>query len=261
MVPILSSTLQLNRHHGARIIVSVSMKRSWRHCQLSVAPLERTQQQRYRLFAAGSNSSTHDNNNNASNNNNNNHQHRRRTFPHHTVRAENPFEILGIQNTATYQQVKRRFVELALQHHPDKVKDDDDKEQNMEKFVRFRQAFEALRDDGNGMATTRDNSKDDESSLWSSDEEFNAWFYEETGHSDIMFRMDISTRKEVIDVVHNQAQGGLDRGGMWEMARKMAEQEELLKDKKRNFKKTPLGLEGSGNSSSSSGRRRRKRGG
>jgi hypothetical protein len=54
----------------------------------------------------------------------------------------------------------------------------------------------------------------------------------------------------------------LDRGGMWEMARKMAEQEEMLKDQKRKFKNPTIGLESSSSSevqNSSNVRRRRKR--
>jgi hypothetical protein len=133
---------------------------------------------------------------------------------------------LGIHKSATYQQVKRRFVELALEHHPDKVESSKDKHKNKEHFIKFRQAFEALKEGQDGMVFMREK----EEHLWTSDEEFNAWFYEETGHSDVMFRMDMKTRKEVIDVVNSQSQGGLDRGGMWEMARKMADQEKMLKD-------------------------------
>ncbi|KAL3926429.1 MAG: hypothetical protein SGARI_005613 [Bacillariaceae sp.] len=70
--------------------------------------------------------------------------------------------------------------------------------------------------------------------------------------------MDIQTRKEVIDM-SSQAQGGLDRGGMWEMARKMAEQEEMLKDQKRKFKKGAIGLEESSVSDSKTSTRRRRR--
>jgi curved DNA-binding protein CbpA len=191
--------------------------------------------------------------------------HQRRPFPHQ-IRSDNPYEVLGIHKSATYDEAKRRFFELALQHHPDTSKSidpnnntNDDRDKNVKAFIRFRQAFEALREGKDGMIYTSD---EEDGSLWSSDEEFNAWFYEETGHSDIMFRMDIQTRKEVIDVVNNQAQGGLDRGGMWEMARKMAEQEEMLKDQKRKFKNPTIGLESSSSSelqNSSNVRRRRKR--
>ena len=96
-----------------------------------------------------------------------------------------------------------------------------------------------------------------------SDEEFNAWYYEEIGHTDLMFRMDMKTRKEVIDVANQQAQGGLDRGGMWEMARRMAEEDSILKDSKNRFKRT-VGLKQSSvgaktDANSSVHRRRRKR--
>jgi DnaJ-class molecular chaperone len=199
------------------------------------------EQQRAFSFSRGAGGDGSENHQNSSSSN-------RRPFPNR-IRSENPYEILGIQKNATYDEARRRFVELALRHHPDTSvsSTDDDKDKSMKDFIRFRQAFEALREGKDGMIYTR--GEEDESSLWSSDEEFNAWFYEETGHADIMFCMDIKTRKEVIDVVNNQAQGGLDRGGMWEMARKMAEQEEMLKHQKRRFKNATVGLESSSSSS------------
>jgi hypothetical protein len=211
-----------------------------------------------RWFSASSNRSKHNHDSGGRNHQNDN-RYQGRAYPHGTIRRENPFEILGIPKTATYQQVKRRFVELALQHHPDTKENDNRNEKSSEEFIRLRQAFEAVKEDQNGMASTRDEL--DEESLWSSDEEFHAWFYEETRHADLLFRMDLMTRKEVIEVGENLAQGGLDRGGMWEMARRMAEQEEMLKHQKGKFKKTSLGLEGSPSAPSSSVRRRRNRNG
>jgi hypothetical protein len=67
--------------------------------------------------------------------------------------------------------------------------------------------------------------------------------YEETGHQDIMFRMDMSTRREVIEIAESQSQGGLDRGGMWEMARAMADQEKSLKKSKHSGPSVPVGIE------------------
>ena len=142
------------------------------------------------------------------------------------VNENNPFEVLGIPKASSYQEVKRRFVELALRHHPDASDDSDSSE-----FVRIRQAFESIRETENGMASL---ATEGESSRWS-DEEFQAWFYEETGHQDILFRMDVATRKEVVEIANTQAQGGLDRGGMWEMARAMAEQEKNMSKKKGEF--------------------------
>ena len=73
-----------------------------------------------------------------------------------------------------------------------------------------------------------------------------------------MFRMDVATRKEVIDMARSQSQGGLDRGGMWEMARAMAEQEESLRKKKQDYHQGAIGIESGEEPAPSSRRRRRK---
>ena len=146
---------------------------------------------------------------------------------------DNPFEILGIPKASSYEVVKRRFVELALKHHPDvaetKNDDDTDDDRDIETFIRLRQAFETIRENEDGSSRLVGDSDEDG---WS-DEEFYAWFYEETGHRDVMFKMDIQTRKEVIDVIKtDQSQGGLDKGGMWELARSMAQEEQYLRKSK-----------------------------
>lgn len=173
------------------------------------------------------------------------------------IQENNPFNILGIPKNSSYEGVKRRFIDLALQHHPDVVSKDDDDTTNVEEFIRLRQAFEAIRESSDGSARL---AKEDDSS-WS-DDNFQAWFYEETGHQDIMFKMDLGTRKEVIEIANSQAQGGLDKGGMWEMARIMAQQQEDLKAKKsQHSKKSSVGLESGSNKEdkNSSTRRRRRR--
>ncbi len=167
------------------------------------------------------------------------------------INENNPFEVLGIPKASTYHEVKRRFVELALQHHPDLSSNGGDASE----FVRFRRAFEMIRETKEGHARLVEPKEESE---WS-DQEFQAWFYEETGHQDVMFRMDIATRKEVVDIANSQSQGGLDRGGMWEMARSMAEQEKSLRQKKGDYTGT-IGVE-SGETKEpvvSSRRRRRK---
>jgi hypothetical protein len=35
-----------------------------------------------------------------------------------------------------------------------------------------------------------------------SDDEFQAWFHEETGHQDVMFRIDLNTGKEVVNMAN-----------------------------------------------------------
>ena len=166
------------------------------------------------------------------------------------IEETNPFDILGIPKSSSYKHVKQRFVELALKYHPDVAKKDE--ETDVEEFIRLRKAFEMIRESEDGGARLKVEGETNSMS----DTEFQAWFYEETGHHDVMFKMDINTRKEVIDVVKNQSQGGLDKGGMWEMARTMAEQEESLKQKKLKFGKARVGVE---SSSESNARRRRKK--
>lgn len=175
--------------------------------------------------------------------------------------GDNPFEVLGIPKSATYSEAKQRFLQLALKHHPDHAatkEGDEPSEQAKSKmaddFIRLRKAFESLKETMDGDIAQVEEGE----SSWT-DEEFNAWYYEETGHSDLMFRMDMKTRREVIDVVKNaQAQGGLDRGGIWEMARRMAEEEEILKENKNKIKRT-VGLNDGGKSPANSGLQRRRR--
>jgi DnaJ-class molecular chaperone len=177
--------------------------------------------------------------------------------------GKTPFDILGVPKNSTYDFVKRRFIELAMNTHPDIISssspnDNNDNDVDAEKkrdatdeFIRLRQAFEAIREDLD---------EDNNIASWS-DDNFKAWFFEETGHHDIMFKMDLTTRKEVIDIANNQSQGGLDKGGMWEMARNMAEQEKNLKKQKNNHhhSKKSIGLEESAGPSQGSNTTRRRR--
>ena len=183
----------------------------------------------------------------------------KREFPR--IRSgENPFKILGVSNSATYTEVKQRFLELALKHHPDhstthstSEDENNSSERSVVDFIRFRQAFESLKEDMDGTASQVEKG----APSWT-DEEFKAWYYEETGHADLEFRMDIKTRKEVIDVYNQQVQGGLDRGGMWEMARRMAEEETFLMENKNKIKRT-VGLHDAKADTNASVQRRRRR--
>jgi hypothetical protein len=158
--------------------------------------------------------------------------------------AESPFDVLGVSKTATYAEVKQRFLKLALEHHPDhnnnnnNDKDDDNaasSNSNNEQFIRYRRAFESLKDGMDGRVVVEGAANTEESS-WSSDEEFLAWYYQETRTSED--NIDLQTRKEVIEVVKKSSQSGLDRGGVWEWARRMAEEEAMALDKKHTFKRT-----------------------
>lgn len=188
----------------------------------------------------------------------------RRRVSNWKIQEQNPFGILGIPKNSTYQTVKRRFIELALKHHPDTSQRDEndyDEKDGAEVFIQLREAFESIRENSDGTARLANSGED---SSWTNDE-FQAWFYDETGHQDIMFKMDLKTRKDVIDIANHQAQGGLDKGGMWEMARAMAEQAKSLSTHPRSglSKAQSIGVEAraseSPGSAESSSRRRRRR--
>ena len=128
-----------------------------------------------------------------------------------------PFQVLGISKTASYSEVKKAFVQLALKHHPDTATDKSRQDDNT--FSQIREAFESITDD-NGRATVRNNKT---SSIWT-DESLDSWLYQETGHHLLAFSMDANTRRQVTHVHETMAPGGLDKGGMWQMASMIAKQ-------------------------------------
>ena len=102
--------------------------------------------------------------------------------------------------------MKRKFLQLALRHHPD-TSTDGDKNSTSDTFVKIREAFEQIKKD---FASRNDDSSS--SSSWFTEDEFDAWFYEETGQ-----KMDAATRRDVMHVYKN----GLTRteyGPVWEIA-------------------------------------------
>ena len=80
-------------------------------------------------------------------------------------------------------------------------------------------------EDEDGMAVLRPTSeKDDGESFWRDDREFDSWFKEETGHhAPFMFEMDIETMREVAEMTESNEGGGLDRGGMWHLAKMVSQ--------------------------------------
>lgn len=126
-----------------------------------------------------------------------------------------PFHVLGLKESPEqvveipFSTVKKRFLTIAMKHHPDTTQQEDN-EQSREIFIAARKAFEALVEGPNGVAILRSESDDYE-------EDLDTWFRNETGH-DMPF-MDAATMKEVAEMTETVG-GGLDRdGGMWTLAR------------------------------------------
>ena len=64
-------------------------------------------------------------------------------YSENTLDASEAYEILGLSITATFAQVKKRYRELALKHHPDK-NEPAIKTKAEKKFVRINQAYETI---------------------------------------------------------------------------------------------------------------------
>ena len=64
-------------------------------------------------------------------------------YSENTLDASEAYEILGLSITATLAQVKKRYRELALKHHPDK-NEPAIKTKAEKKFVRINQAYETI---------------------------------------------------------------------------------------------------------------------
>mmetsp|Transcript_33100 Transcript_33100/g.49969 ORF Transcript_33100/g.49969 Transcript_33100/m.49969 type:complete len:176 (+) Transcript_33100:440-967(+) len=132
-------------------------------------------------------------------------------------RYKSSFTILGIKDDGkpiSYRDVKKAFVEKALEHHPDRSTGSSDE------FVKVRRAFESIKElpDGSCLIVGQN-----ETSEWT-DQSLSDWFLHETGQP-LSFHMNSATRKEVAEVANTMQQGGLDKGGMWEMARMIAREE------------------------------------
>ena len=110
-----------------------------------------------------------------------------------------------------------------MRHHPDVAgeEDPDEKNKSAEKFMRARKAFDSIVEVHDGMSALREDVEADKNlNDMMSDEEFDSWFLNETGHSNpFNFDIDPKTMREVADMTEKMG-GGLDRdGGMWHLAK------------------------------------------
>lgn len=126
--------------------------------------------------------------------------------------------MLGLRQPCSYEAVKKAFAELALKHHPDMPNG------SVQSFTEIRRAFESIQQPpgGGSSAVVRQEGKEQEVA-WTS-EELRRVVWDATGQ-DLSFVMSAKTRREVANVADTMAPGGLDRGGMWELAKTISRQE------------------------------------
>lgn len=183
----------------------------------------------------------------------------------------NPFRILGIPDGSSFDQVKQTFVQLALKKHPD-VQGGSAKD-----FMEIRSAFETIVESQKRKPNDVDS---DTESIYTNVErtadsirytgnftygddfdpnDWQSWFHQRTGMN-LAFEMTESTRREMIRVHNTMAPGGKDKGGYWELARQLAEHEDI-KDRKssRRQPSSSLLLSSSTTTESTVLKRRRRR--
>ena len=136
-----------------------------------------------------------------------------------------PYEILGLPKNSSYALVKKTFLKLAMETHPDVVSEvtKENKEQMMKNFIKIRGAFEMIKPLDNGNTTIAKNLTTSQSS---SAVDFNEWFYAETGKNapkanNYLDHKQIHELKQFLR--KNPGPSGLDRGGMWQLARMVSE--------------------------------------
>ncbi len=66
----------------------------------------------------------------------------------------NSFNVLGVPKMSTCDAVKRKFVEIALKHHPDTSGIENG---GAEEFIRLRRTFETIREQEDGSASLMEN--------------------------------------------------------------------------------------------------------
>lgn len=122
-----------------------------------------------------------------------------------TSPSASPYHTLGVPIGSSFDEVKRAFVQLALQTHPDQQQGKDEKNAatSTAAFLRIRQAFEQIQQEQHGGRHGP--------SGWSA-QELRDWWQEETGEF-LSFAMSESTRHEVIRAYHTMGPGsGRDKG-------------------------------------------------
>jgi DnaJ-class molecular chaperone len=164
--------------------------------------------------------------------------------------SKNPFKILGVSPTSSFETIQKRFTELSLKYHPDTAShsrqaqaaetttQQSHKKKNVDAshFIRIRQAFEYIRKTRFNATTQKKGANSSNNHFSSSFEQqqqyhhhrfsernFLNYFYEQTG-----VRLTSSQRREMIELYRNRTPGYYG-GHSWDIARRLSfEQDSYL---------------------------------
>lgn len=151
--------------------------------------------------------------------------------------VKNPFKVLGVSPSSSFETIQKKFTELALRFHPDVHRHQQEGkavDASAETFVRIRQAFEHIRKTRNGPqqstgpTNTPSNSPLKQQSAHNnyrfSEQDFLNYFAEQTG-----LRLSSAQRREMIHLYRNRPQGYY-AGHSWDLARRLSfEQDSYLR--------------------------------
>ena len=56
----------------------------------------------------------------------------------------NPYEVLGVRETASDEEIRKAYLELVKKYHPDRFTDESAKELANEKLTRINEAYDML---------------------------------------------------------------------------------------------------------------------
>jgi DnaJ-class molecular chaperone len=137
---------------------------------------------------------------------------------------------------SSFETVQKAFVKLALEHHPDTAE-----HATTEGFVRIRHAYERIRDgDKKNKKNPFSRSENDETTTaynthnppqnpgdidradWTEDD-FLDWFHDQTGQ-----RVSSAQRRELIELHRSRVPGAVYQGSMWELARRLAQEQDAF---------------------------------
>lgn len=146
--------------------------------------------------------------------------------------SNNPYLILGVPPSSSFQTVQKAFVKLAFQHHPDTSMNSATISKD---FIRIREAFERIRDarqSGKPLsmveeAETGYNNTASNNKSWT-ENDFLVYFYRQTG-----VKLTSDQREELVHLYRNRVQGGYAHysGHSWDLARRLVvEQEAFLRN-------------------------------